>query len=104
MNPETIIQNKIIKYIKKLADDGYPIMYFRRQAGGYSYKAGLPDLFFIFDGRHVEVEVKAPGGERSPLQYKWEEKFKRINVDYLCVDNLEDFKEFMKNYIGGYNL
>lgn len=100
MTPEKRVQNAITKYLTQLEDLNYPILHFRRQAGGYSYKSGLPDIFFVYGGKHVEVEVKAPGGELRPLQIKWQQIFAARGIDYVCVDDIAEFKKFMTRYIG----
>ena len=65
MTPEKQVQNKIVGFLKTLPD----CFVERRNAGGFGYHAGVPDVWFVYRGRHVEVEVKAPStGEatRSP--------------------------------------
>lgn len=96
MTPEKKVQNKIIKYLKDLQDLGEPIFYERRQAGGYSYKAGLPDLWFVYNGIHVEVEIKKPGGERKVLQTKMAKSLIDRKVLYILVDNLEPVKQMIE--------
>lgn len=96
MTPEKQIQNKIIKYLNSLVERGLPVFFERRQAGGFSYKKGIPDLYAVINGRHVEIEIKKPGGRLSTMQ----EKFKNIcrcrNIAYICTDNIEDFEKFIE--------
>ena len=81
--PEKKVQNKIISFCKKLEDRGYPIYCERRQAGGFSYKSGQADLYIIYNGQHIEVEVKKQDGKQKSLQLKWEEKCKKLNFLYI---------------------
>lgn len=96
MTPEKSVQNSIINYCKKLADKGFPIMYERRQAGGFSYKMGIPDLYVVINGIHIEIEVKRPGGQLRPMQEKFRDKCYKLHIAYLCADNLDDVKLFIK--------
>lgn len=92
--PEKIVQDDIIDYIKELKKLNHPIDFERRQAGGFNYKKGKPDLFIIYNGIHIELEVKAPGGKQTPLQIKFEKKCKNKNIcPYMCIDSLEKFIE-----------
>ena len=92
---EGAVQAAIINYLKSLKDADYPIEYEKRQAGGFSYKKGMPDIWFTYNGIHVEVEVKDEGGHRSPMQEKWEERCKRKNIPYCCAYSVEDVKELL---------
>ena len=53
MTPEKKVQNEIIKYLKSK-----DVFFERRQAGGFSYKKGIPDLYAVIDGMHIEIEVR----------------------------------------------
>lgn len=100
MTPEKRVQNKMIAYLTKLVDANLPVMYERRQAGGFSYKKGLPDIYCVYDGQHIEIEVKKPGGERTPAQEKWEAHFRKIGIKYICADNVDDIKYFFEHEYG----
>lgn len=98
MTPEGQIQTKILVYLKKLQQSGLPLYYEKRQAGGFSYKHGIPDIYGVFDGIHFEVEVKRPGGERRADQVKWEERFKKVfHINYCCVDSIDIFKQWLND-------
>ena len=99
MTPEKIVQSSIIAYLKKLEQEGKPVYVERRQAGGFSYKMGIADLYAVIDGKHVEIEVKKPGGQLRPMQEKWRDRCKAKNILWICADNLSDFKAFIeKNF------
>lgn len=93
MTPEKQVQNKIIDFLKTKPG----LVYERRQAGGFNYKSGLPDIWFVYRGRHCEVEVKAPGGEPSSLQLKQEVAFLLAGASYWRGDNLADFTKWFEN-------
>ncbi len=95
MKPEKRTQDKILKFLKCI-----PNLYCeRRQAGGFAYKAGLPDLWFVYQGKHVEVEVKAEGGQPSGLQLSKEIIFLRTGSLYWRGCSFQDFTNFFqKNF------
>lgn len=96
MTPEQKVQNRILSYLKTLKDAGMPIFYEKRQAGGFAYKKGIPDIYGCYAGIHFEVEVKRPGGSPSALQEKFEMIMKHAGAKYLRADNVEDFKQWFK--------
>lgn len=96
MTPEKNVQNRIEAYLKTVYKNGQQCLIFRRQAGGFSYKMGLPDLWCLLDGKHIEIEVKRPGGQQSSMQKKWEERLKNAGALYICADSVDQVKEFIK--------
>lgn len=99
MTPEKMIQSKIISYLSKLEKEGHPIFYEKRQAGGFAYKKGLPDIYVVYNGEHIEVEVKRKGGQLSPMQEAWARRFKQLGITHYVADDVEKFKQFMKEMI-----
>lgn len=94
--PEKTVQDDITDYIDYLEDLGYPIWYERRQPNGFNYKKGVPDLFVVYNGIHIEVEVKQPDGERGPLQEKWEKRCNdKYKCEYICIDSFLEFKKYI---------
>lgn len=100
MTPEKKVQNEIVAYFHKLAALGKPAYIERRNAGGYSYKMGIADLYAVYDGKHIEIEVKAPGRCMRPMQEKWCEKCKALNILHICADCVDDIKTFMIDNFG----
>lgn len=99
MTPEKIVQNSIINYLTKLEKEGYPLYHECRQAGGFSYKMGIADLYAVYRGQHIEIEVKRPGGHQSPMQEKWEMRCKQLGIVYVCADSVEAVKAmFIKHW------
>lgn len=96
MTPEKIVQTAILKYLKKLSET-QPLFFERRQVGGLSYKKGIADIYAVYDGLHIEIEVKKPGGHQSAMQEKFEEKCKKIGIPYLCVDSVDQVVAFFES-------
>ena len=95
MTPEKKVQNKILTYLKELKEDNEPIFFERRQAGGFSYKKGIPDLYAVYYGLHIEIEVKKVGGKLSTMQEKFRDMCYKNNIKYICADNVDSFINFM---------
>lgn len=98
MTPEKYVQDDIIKYLKELKKQGYPLFFERRQAGGFSYRRGICDLYAVYNGIHIEIEVKAIGGQLSSDQEKWKNSCEKLNIPYICAYSLEEFKNFLKKF------
>lgn len=95
MTPEKRVQNLIVNYLKLLQKNNHPLFFERRQAGGFSYKKGISDLYAVYSGHHVEIEVKQEKGSLSTLQEKWQQTCKKLHIFYICAYSLEDFvKQF----------
>lgn len=92
MGLEKRIQNKIQETLKSLG-----IYVERRQISGVGAKKGKPDLWVVYKGHHVEVEVKEPGGELSTMQIIQIEKFKSQNVPCIVVESVEEVLNFLEN-------
>jgi len=99
MTPEKRVQNEIIKYLKELQNQNLPVFYERRQAGGFSYKNGIADIYAVINGLHIEIEVKSKTGHQSIMQEKFQQKCERINIPYLLVNDIEDFKKAIQIYL-----
>lgn len=100
MTPEKKVQNSIVEYFKDLAKKGHLVRVERREAGGLSYKKGMADLWAVYDGKHIEIEVKKQNGKRTPLQEKWEIQCKELNILYCLANSLQVVKNFMNIYFG----
>lgn len=95
MTPEKRVQNSIMSYLHTLQQQGLPVFAERRQAGGFSYKMGIPDLYAVIDGIHLEIEVKRPDGQLRPMQEKFRDKCKLLHIHWTCVDNIDQFKYYL---------
>lgn len=98
MTPEKAVQNKILAYLKQLEHEGKPVISERREAGGFAYKMGIADVWASIDGRHIEIEVKRPGGELRTMQEKWRDRCKAANILWCCCDSILGFKVFIAEH------
>lgn len=96
MTPEKKVQNSLIKYLTELKTSGKKIFFERRQAGGYSYKKGIPDLYAVVYGLHVEIEVKQKFGSLSTMQEKFRDMCKKNDILWICCDDVSQLKEFIE--------
>lgn len=99
MTPEKRIQNAIVKYLHELQQSNMPVYVERRNAGGFSYKKGIPDLYAVIDGEHVEIEVKQPCGSLEPMQEKFRQKCERLHIMWICATSVEDVKALISTLI-----
>lgn len=91
MTPEKKVQNAIVNFLNAKQKEGEPVFVERRNAGGFSYKKGIPDLYAVIDGIHLEIEVKRPGGTMTTMQEKFRDKCRKLHIKWCCVDNLDEF-------------
>jgi hypothetical protein len=50
--------------------DKIPGLVYRKRHGSAFAVRGDPDLYLLYAGRHVEIELKRPGENPTPLQWK----------------------------------
>lgn len=91
MTPEKRVQNAIVDFLNAEKKAGKPVFVERRNAGGFSYKKGIPDLYAVINGIHLEIEVKAPGGHLETMQEKFRDKCKKLNIQWCCHDDVSNF-------------
>jgi len=99
MANESLVQSKVLKYLKKLEMEGHPIYYEHRQAMGLSYKDGVPDLYCVYNGIHIEIEMKDVGGDVRTRQEAFERKCYNRGIIYIRPDTFEEFKTFFETKI-----
>ena len=99
MTPESVVATQINDWFKELKQQGFPLLLFRRQAGGFSYKKGLPDYYGSFNGRHFELETKKYDGEQSVMQQKWQKIFEENGDMYFLANDFNSFKEQFIEFI-----
>lgn len=96
MTPETKVKNEINKYLKTI-----PNLYsFNFTISGIysSHLKGLPDIFAIYKGHFIGIEVKAPNKEntQSDMQKIRERQIKNAGGSYILVTSVEQVKEFLE--------
>ena len=92
---EQKLTRQILAYLKELSEKGAPLYWEHRSGqGGFGYKKGLPDLFLVLAGEHLEVELKGEKGKRSAAQDKFAWKCRDVyGIRYCCP---HDFGEFLR--------
>ena len=99
MASEKAVQNYIQSFFAKLKQQGEPIRVERRQAGGYSYQMGVPDLYGTYAGIHFEIECKQVNGHARVMQEKFEERCKRQwLIEYIRPYTTEEFDEWWNDF------
>lgn len=97
--PESKIKKQITDFIDRLEKQGHQVYWERRDASGLNYEKGKPDLWMCYNGLHIEIEVKAAGGERSAMQELWARKFESLSIAYILADSVDAFKEQLEKII-----
>ncbi len=92
-NPsETAIVNTIVRYLRSL-----PGCAVRKRWGGGMGVAGDPDITGCIRGRHLELEVKRPGGKPTPLQEKRLREWRDAGAVVEVVASVEDVREILRS-------
>ena len=93
MTPEGKVKKAIKEYL-----DSINIYYELRPAGGVSFKKGLPDMWCVYKGKHIEIEVKEPdGGELSAMQIKWKKRFRmQYGFTSYTVSSVDELKKILQ--------
>lgn len=94
--PESKVKSEISKYLTSLEMAGLPIYYEARPAGGLTFKKGMPDIWMIYNGIHIEIEIKKPGGKMSIMQKKQRRRLQKSNCLVYCVESKEEVEEIIK--------
>lgn len=95
---ERNLLKNVTNYLKKLEKENKPIFWERRQAGGFNYRTGIPDLYVVVNGVHKEIELKDPNlkqFEHKPEQILWQNKFKKVNIESIISNDFEEIKNFI---------
>lgn len=96
---ETLLQTKVMKYFKKLQLEGHPFFYARRTAEGLSYEEGVPDLYCVYNGIHIEIELKILDGSVRTRQEAFERKCKKWGILYLRPMTYQEVVDFFEKRI-----
>lgn len=91
--PETLIVERIIRYIKDNGGDAWHVH------GGIFQRTGEPDIDGWLPGCiHLKIEVKQPGGKPEPLQEYRLRKYRQAGYCAGCVDSVEQFQKLVEEY------
>ena len=98
---ESNISKKVLNYLKNLMDRGLPFYFEHRSgSGGFNQKKGVPDIWFTYNGIHIECELKTKEGKLSTMQEGF--RYRCINIYhnlYINPHSFEEFKEFVDSLI-----
>lgn len=102
---EGSLTKQVATWLKSLQERGVPLFWEHRSgSGGFAYKQGLPDMFLVVGDKHVEVELKAPGGRRSPMQDKWKARFEAMGTPYVCPTSLAELQQYLAPFLSRYSV
>lgn len=96
---ENYRQKKILDYLRGLEKAGYPVHCERRQAGGFSYKRGMADVWCTVHGYHIEIECKDSTGQLKTLQEKWRDLCIKQEMGYILARELKDVKSIVDDLL-----
>jgi hypothetical protein len=96
--PEKKTQDAILALLRGYTAQGLPVVAFRRQAGALGHD-GLPDLYAVVAGRHLEIEVKSKTGTLGPLQRKWGEIIRSAGGEWICADDPAQVKALVERIL-----
>lgn len=99
-NPEELVVDAIKRHIKKLKKE-HPIWLFRTHSSGRQ-RRGIPDLHITFWGVSVWLEVKAPGGEATPLQRQRIREINNAGGFATVVESLDEFNAALRRVLASY--
>jgi hypothetical protein len=90
--PESRVKDEVMREFRRLRSSGLPVDVFRRQAGGFS-PDGLPDLYAVVGGIHLEIELKSDDGDLRPEQATWKERLIADGAEYVLARSAADVAE-----------
>jgi hypothetical protein len=76
-----------------------PRAFVRKMHGNRMQGGGIPDIYFTCDtlnGKSVWIEVKRPGGKRTPLQVHTGDRLSRAGCVVLEVHSVEEIQTWLK--------
>ena len=84
MSTETVIQQRIQKYLKGIGAKAV------KMHGNEYSEAGIPDLLVCFQGMFLALEIKRPGAYPTRLQKVQLQRFKDAGAIAGVVRSVED--------------
>ncbi len=90
---EALVKKKVCEYLDTIAG----LWWDRREALGLSYKKGVPDLYAVYKGYHIEIETKREkGGKLSTMQEKFKAAAPTYGMIYVNAKSVDDVKRLIK--------
>jgi Holliday junction resolvase len=87
---ETTITNKILKYL-----NGLPGCKAEKRHGSQYSEAGAPDISACYKGQSIQIEVKRPGEQPTPIQHKRLRQWAEAGAFTGWVTSVEEVKHLM---------
>ncbi len=94
MTPESKLKAAVIQRLKQYKREGAPIRWLKI-AGSPMQQRGMPDLWIVFNGQTLLVELKAPGEVATPLQQHEMEKWQAAGARCHVCTTLLEFEDFI---------
>lgn len=63
--------------------------------------SGIPDRLVIYNGVHIFVELKRPGGKPRPLQIAVMNKLRRAGATAIVINSTKQVDEFINDLLNG---
>lgn len=98
---ESSLADKCLAWLKAKKAEGAPLYWEHRSgSGGFSYKKGVPDLFVVANGHHLEIELKASSGKLSAMQEKFRWRCQaEWKIPHLVPRTLDEFASFVESFL-----
>lgn len=75
--------------------DKIPELVYRKRHGSAFATKGDPDIYLLYAGRHVEIELKRPGENPTALQWKRLEEWARVGAIVAVVHSKQELYELL---------
>ena len=92
MAKESSLKRSVLSFLVRC----YPSAVVRKRHGTVFTVAGDPDVFFLLDGRHFEVELKKPGESPTPLQAYRLQQWSAAGAITGCVHSVQELAELIR--------
>lgn len=89
--------NQVLNALQKRFPEG---RFFTRHVGMFRFlrsngiikinKPGMSDIWGLYKGRHIEIEVKTGKARQTKDQKRWEKAVKEAECEYYLVRSVED--------------
>ena len=86
----------VVRVIKKLKAEGYPIYYFKT----HGEPVGIPDLILCVNGMFVGVELKTYEGKVSKLQEVQGQRIEKAGGKFMIIRSAREFEKQMLQLLG----
>lgn len=91
MPNESTITTKVLKYLNKQPQ----CLFIKKHNNQYARK-GEPDILGCVSGRFVAIEMKIPGKEPTPIQYKRLREWEQAGAVAFWATSLEEVLEKLR--------